>query len=265
MEQTYKKMNWWMVTTFILLGIIIGFGVSQLPYFKAKQTPTNVAAAPQEPQRKEEAPRALSADQWAKLTDDDPSKGAGADAKVTIVEFSDFQCPACGSFVNGALPALTENYIATSKVRFVFRDFPLDIHQYAPMMAGAAACANEQGKFWEMHDALFKNQRTVSYSEKPEDLIKGYATTIGVDMKGFNECTKAKKYEQEIQKDFIDGAAAGVNATPTFVINGKMVSGALPFEKFFKPIIEAELVSKEWHLIYEYYQGDWYPVEVKVL
>ena len=169
--------------------------------------------------------------------DDDPFKG-NKDAPITIIEFSDFQCPFCERFFSGALPEIEEKYIKTGKAKLVFRDFPLEsIHPNARPAAEAANCANEQGKFWEFHDQLFKNQASLSDSN-----YKLWAQQLGLDSKKFNDCVDTKKYAAEVSKDLADGNVAGVSGTPAFYVNGKELSGAQPFTAF-QQVIEAELAA----------------------
>jgi len=157
--------------------------------------------------------------------DDDPSWGP-ADAPVTIVEFSDFQCPYCARFVTQTLPQIRQQY--EGKVRFVFRDFPLStIHENAEKAAEAAECANEQGKFWEYHDKLFSSQSALDVAS-----LKSYASQLGLDTATFDECLDSNKYAEEIQKDVQDGTSYGVDGTPAFFVNGQLVVGALPFADY---------------------------------
>ncbi len=166
-------------------------------------------------------------------TDGDPQKGSD-NAKVTIVEFSDFQCPYCKRFRDASLDALIEKY--GDKVRFVFRDFPLtSIHPQAQIAAEAAECANEQGKFWEMHDLIYANQDALS-----NDSYKGFADQIGLDAQKFNDCLSTNKYADEIAADEKDGEAYGVTGTPTFFINGWRLVGAQPTSEF-ETLIDKEL------------------------
>lgn len=165
------------------------------------------------------------------LAANDPFKGA-ADAKVTVVEFSEFQCPFC-SRVGPTLQKIWEVY--GDKVRIVFRDFTLPMHARAIPAAEAANCANEQGKFWEFHDKLFANQQALS-----DDDFKKYATELGLDTDKFNTCYSTGKYRADVQKDAADGAKIGVTGTPAFFINGRFLSGAQPFEAF-KAIIDEEM------------------------
>lgn len=168
--------------------------------------------------------------------DDDPLKGS-KNAPVTIIEFSDFQCPYCGRFYSQTLPQIEEKYIKTGKVNFVYRDFPLSFHQYAQKAAEAAECADEQGKFWEYHNKVFENQQSLNIAN-----LKKWALDLNLDESKFNNCLDSGRYEEEVKKDFQDGSTAGVTGTPAFFVNGILVEGAHPFESF-KQIIEAELAK----------------------
>lgn len=177
-------------------------------------------------------------------TDDDYIKGR-PDAKITLIEFSDFQCPFCARFYRETLPLIDKEYIRTGKVRMVYRDFPIDnIHKDAEKAAEATQCAGEQGKFWEMHDKLFENQKALTVNH-----LKRYAKELGLSVDRFNQCLDSGKYAQEVQKDLMDGQEAGVAGTPTFfvgytgkdnTIQGKPIRGARPFETF-KQVIDGML------------------------
>lgn len=170
------------------------------------------------------------------LADDDPVKGK-ADAKVTIIEFSDFQCPFCARFWKDTLPQIQKEYIDTGKARLIYRDYPLGFHPNAKPAAIAAECADEQGKFWQLHDKIFQNQAALS----PESL-KTWAKDVGLDVKKFDDCFDNQKTAAEVDKDFADGQAAGVQGTPAFFVNGRFISGAQPFSAF-KAAIDAELAQ----------------------
>ncbi len=163
-----------------------------------------------------------------------PSKGP-ENAKVTIVEFSDFQCPFCGRAAQ-TVDQVMEQY--AGKVRLVFRHFPLDFHQEAPKAHEASLCAHEQNKFWEYHDVLFENQQALG----PEQLVK-HATELGLDEAKFKECLDGGKHAETVQKDLAAGKSHGVSGTPAFFINGRLLSGARPVEDF-KRLIDAELGGK---------------------
>jgi len=162
-----------------------------------------------------------------------PEVGA-KDAPVTIVEFSDFQCPFCGR-AEPTLKQIREKY--GEKVRLVYMDFPLSIHDHAIDAASAGRCAGEQGKFWQFHDAMFADQSKL----KPEDL-KADAKKLGLDTAKFNDCLDKGKYKSAIDSDLAQGHDLGVEGTPAFFINGRPMSGAQPFEKF-ESTIDQELAG----------------------
>ena len=164
-----------------------------------------------------------------------PERGGGASAPITIVEFSDYQCPFCKRGED-AVQKVVDTY--GNKVRVVFRDYPLPFHPHARPAAEAAACANAQGKFWEYNKKLFANQSALA-----DENLKTYAKDLGLDTAKFDECFAKKTHTANIDKDLADGVAAGVNGTPAFFINGRSLSGAQPFEKF-KEIIDEELAAK---------------------
>lgn len=165
-------------------------------------------------------------------TADDPAFGA-PDAKVVIVEFSDFQCPFCKQ-VQPVVKKILADY--GNKVWFVYRDFPLEsLHPQAVMAALAAECAHEQGKFWDMHDKIFENQDQLSSAN-----LKIWALQIGLNSIQFGNCLDSAQYFDAVNQDLQDGIAAGVKATPTFFINGQKVEGAIPLA-VFEQIILSEL------------------------
>ena len=160
-----------------------------------------------------------------------PSWG-NAKAPVTIVEFSDFQCPYCSR----AVPVITrlKKEYGPDKIRIVYVDMPLPNHNRAFPASLAAHCAEDQGKFWEMHDALFAAQ------DKLEDAdLKERAKTLGLNTQTFNECLDSKKHEERVKKAKSEAEKAGIQATPSFVINGQLIQGAQPFEKFKEKIDKA--------------------------
>ncbi len=200
------------------------------------QTGNEVQQQPTQPQQ----PTAPSRVQVS--ADNDPQIGDN-NAKVTIIEFSDFQCPYCGRFYEQSEKQIKTDYIDTGKVKLVYRDFPLDsIHPNARPAANAAECANEQEKFWEYHNKLFENQDSLSDSN-----YKKWASDLGLDMTKFNSCLNSSKYDSEITKDFQDGATAGVQGTPTIYIGSPekgyiQIVGAQPYT-VIKQAIEQELAA----------------------
>ena len=174
--------------------------------------------------------------------DDDPVLG-NANAKVTIIEFGDYQCPSCRLFWREIEPRLKKEYVDTGKVKLVFRDFPIkEIHPDATAAAMAAQCAADQGKYWEYHDRIFREQDKGTDDVvrfKAADLKK-WGAAIRLDAAAFNACVDSARYQDEFAKDYADGIAVGIQGTPTFFINGRFVGGAQSFP-VFKKIIDEEL------------------------
>jgi len=155
-----------------------------------------------------------------------------ANAKLTIYEYSDFECPFCGK-AQGVVEEVLRAYPA--QVRLEFRHYPLGIHPRAYPSALAAVCAEEQGKFWFLHDKMFANQQSLSDAD-----LKKYAAEAGLDAEKFSACIVSDSADKKVQTDMIEAAAAGVQATPSFKIGESMVRGAQPFSKF-KQAIDTEL------------------------
>jgi protein-disulfide isomerase len=162
-----------------------------------------------------------------------PSRGP-ADARVTIVEFSDFECPFC-SRAHGTVEEVMRTY--AGKVKLVFRQLPLNMHPNAFKAAEASLCAHEQGRFWEYHDVLFKNREKLQVAD-----LKQHATQLGIDTGKFNECLDSGKMASTVREDMKAAEAAGVNGTPAFFINGVFLNGAVPIQDF-KEVIDAELAG----------------------
>ncbi len=158
------------------------------------------------------------------------------DAPVTIVEFSDFQCPFCKN-VTATLKQLLDKY--PGKVRWVFRDYPIvGLHPGAPKVHEAARCAGEQGKFWEYHDLVFERSPRHSAQE-----LKQYAQELKLDPAAFAQCVDTAKYQAAVDQDVQEGSRLGVSGTPTFYINGRQLVGAQPITAFQK-LIDGELARK---------------------
>lgn len=159
------------------------------------------------------------------------------DATLTLMEFSDFQCPFCGRHFRDTLPRLVKDYVDTGKLRYAFRDFPLEqIHPQAEKAAEAARCAGEQGKFWEMHDQLFANQKALQAEKLAE-----YAKAVGLDEDDFKECLESGKYAQAVRDDMAAGTKLDIRGTPSFVLgvssggqvkDAVLIRGAQSYEAF---------------------------------
>ncbi len=210
----------------IALSIFVSFG---LPNLRAsKGNPDTVAGVATPPPAPTQPP----------TTDDDPVLGK-ADAPVTLIEFSDFQCPFCRKLWRDTLPEIKKNYIDTGKAKLVYRDFPLtSIHPSAQDAAEASECADDQGRFWEMHDKIYQEQ-----DKKGENTIqfgiadlKKWAGAIGLNMAEFNNCLDSHKYKDEVAKDMSDGQVSGVSGTPGTFVNGNLLKGSQPYAVFAKAI-----------------------------
>ena len=209
-----------LVYIFIPLAFFLGLGGGYLLW---GSNPTTVAADTNAVKRVDVS------------TDDDPSIGP-ANAPVTIIEFSDYQCPYCQVWYNQVYQQLLASY--PNKIRFVYRDLPLPMHPEAVPAAEAADCAGEQNAYWKYHDALFGQQYGLNRAA-----YEHYAADLGLDTKAFTACLDSQRYQAEIQADASDAGRVGISGTPSFVVNGRILVGALPFSDF-KTVIDEELAKK---------------------
>lgn len=232
------KKSWLVTSVVAVVAFFLGGLLGYFAFGFAFQTGS--AAAPQVVQAPQQQAPQLPAEPPARVenvsADNDPFLGP-EDAPVTIVEFSDFQCPYCKRFRDQTFDALIEQY--GDQIRIVYRDFPLSqLHPDAQKAAEAAECANEQGKFWEMHDMIYANQQLGI----GVDALTGFADQLQLDTDEFAECVESGKYAEEVAADMADGNAYGVSGTPTFFINGYRLVGAQPLEAF-TALIDQELGS----------------------
>lgn len=229
--------NLWFGLSMILLGLIggyfIGFNtaqsmagtqqVAQAP--SAPAAPTGAAAAPTQP------------------TGTAPTPGVGPtigdkNAKVTLIEYTDFQCPFCGQHFTNSFGQIKKDYVDTGKIKYEIRNFPLtSIHPNAMIGAEAAMCADQQGKFWDMHDKLFSNQASWSNESAPSNTLKQYAADIKLDTGKFASCLDGHETQAAIQQQETDAGAAGIDGTPGFWLIGpdgktSQISGARPYASF---------------------------------
>lgn len=173
--------------------------------------------------------------------DDDPYLGAD-DAKVEVIEFSDYQCPFCRKYWQESYPQIKEEYIDTNKIKYVFRDFPLNFHPGAPLASIAGNCIAEQKgneAYFEFHDIVFGEQAkqgsgTIQFGE--DEVMSWVSQIDGLDMDAFDTCYNDPAQKAEVDADFAAGAEAGVSGTPSFFINGKLLVGAQPYS-----VIKAEI------------------------
>ena len=229
--------NIWKITTVVLAIVVIGFIVQNFMGTERGDT-ADTGDSGDSGDAGDSGDTAEVID--VELSDADQVKGE-EDAPVTIVEYSDFQCPYCKRFYEQTLPSIEEKYIATGKVKLVYRHFPLSFHQNAQVAAEGAECAGDQDKFWEMHDILFEKGSGDGTGLSKEDIL-GYAETLELDVTAFTECLDSGKYTEKVANDMKMGASQGVSGTPGFLVNGVLVVGAQPFS-VFEAAIEAALAE----------------------
>src|SRR3989344_5615517 len=231
---TIKKETLWKYSTFILGALVIVLLFMMFSQDRGAPTGNVIADNPPPTINQPSAPSAVTAS-----VDDDAVLG-DKKAKVTIIEFSDYQCPFCGRHFSQTYPLIKSQYVDTGKVKMAFRDFPLSFHQNAMPAAIAAECVKEKGgdaAYWKIHDKLYENQQSLS-----KDNMKAWAKELGYDI---GTCLDSEKFKSEVQKDMADGQKAGTQGTPYFIImgsdgKGTVVSGAQPFDAF-KQVIDTKL------------------------
>jgi len=191
----------------------------------------------------EQSPQPSAPQTFKVSLDDDPVKG-NPDAPVTVVEYSDFQCPFCSRFFQQTLPLIEENYIDTGKIKFVYKDLPLDnLHPNARAAHIAAECADEQGKFWEYHDVLFEKQPQWSNlaSSELQNTFTEFATDMGLQATSFESCMESQDIADEVNQDALEAVRYGATGTPTFFIGTEKdgfikLVGAQPYAVFQRAI-----------------------------
>ncbi len=156
------------------------------------------------------------------------------DAPVQVVAFADFECPACGQFFVLTEPDVRQRLVETGEISYRYIDFPLPGHRNTWPASNAAACANEQGKFWQMHDMLFQGQDQWNgeATSRPKGVFEDYAKAIGLDVKQWEKCFDDQKYLRNIQANRAEAERRMVGSTPSFLIGNKLVAGSIPFDKF---------------------------------
>jgi protein-disulfide isomerase len=162
-------------------------------------------------------------------------------APVEVIEFADFECPSCGQFATLTEPDVRTRLVNTGQVRIRFMDFPLAMHKNTWDASLAASCANEQGKFWEMHDQIFNNQDRWNgeATGRPRGPLADLAKGLGLDMTKYNACMDAETHRAQIAANQAEGERRQVGQTPTFIIGNKLIPGAIPFDEFKKAVDEA--------------------------
>ncbi len=250
-KSTYNKMLMAIIAAVVIAAFVGGYSIgtfddsdSGLSSEELKEIISeieiNTAPAPQPAQQ----PSQPGAPQIFRVSlGDDPVKG-NLNAPVTVVEYSDFQCPFCSRFFQQTLPLIEENYIDTGKVKFVYKDLPLDsLHPNARAAHIAAECADEQGKFWEYHDALFEKQPQWSNlaSSELQNTFTQFATEMGLQAASFEACLNSPDIADEVNDDFLEAVSFGATGTPTFFIGNEKdgfikLVGAQPYATFQRVI-----------------------------
>jgi protein-disulfide isomerase len=186
------------------------------------------------------APRAATDAPVAVLDDGFRGYTLGSDAApVEIIEYSDFECPYCANFAAIQMPTIKEQLIATGKVRWRYRDFPLPGHKYSRYAAHAAQCAGEQGKFWEMHDQLFHHHSWAQTGRNPTSLFRDFARAVGLDLARYDACMESGRFASRLEVSRREGEQRLVDGTPTFFVNGVKFTGPRPTSDAFKAIVDS--------------------------
>jgi len=155
-------------------------------------------------------------------------------APVEITEFADYQCPFCQTFATLQMPTIEERLIATGRLRWRYRDFPLQQHSFARLAAHSAACADEQGKYWEQHDRIYQGQQDWAGTRDAGPLFRNYAKAAGLDLRRYDACMKAGKYAGRIQASYNEGVQLGVNSTPTLLVGDRLYKGRVDSDAITK-------------------------------
>ena len=225
-----------------VLGAAIGGMYTKLQYLEGKITPggntaqaaNNLAPVAAAPNAAPPAPTKVD----PKITDADPFLG-DPNAKLTVVEFSDFQCPFCGRFFKEVESQLKKDYIDTGKIKFVYKHLAF-LGKESTDAANASECAKEQKKFWEYHDKLFNSQNGENQGTFSIDNLKKFAADLGLNTAQFNTCLDGQKYNDHVQTDVAEANRLGLNSTPSTAVGDTPVIGAQPYNAF-KTIIDQKL------------------------
>ena len=158
------------------------------------------------------------------------------DAPVEITEFADFQCPFCQTFATLQMPTIDERLIQTGRVRWRYRDFPLQQHPYSRLAAHSAACADEQGKYWDQHQRIYEGQSEWSEARDAGAIFRNYAKGVGLDLGRYDACMRSGKYAGRIQASYNEGVQVGVNSTPTLLIGDRLYKGRFDSDAIIKMV-----------------------------
>ncbi len=238
------SLNAYLVFALVIFAFLLGMLTNKVLYLeKAVKTAANANTANTNTNPEDTIPTQPAPPQVVKVDNGKLPVLGDNDAKITIVEFSDLQCPFCKQYVDATHGQLKEKYIDTGKVKIAFRHYPLtSIHPNAQKASEATECANEQDGFWKYHDILFENQDTWS-PQTSSDAINSfvdYAGELGMNTDQFRSCLESSKFKKNVEDDLAAGNDVQVDGTPAFFVNGYRLTGAQPFSEF-ESVIEAEL------------------------
>ena len=252
-----KNTNPWMLMTIFLFGLILGFGTGRIGAGPMMNWQTTGGQSPTIKTGSDITTDTTKIDS-TKLVVNPNNSYAGVEksldatnhyslgnknAKVKVLEFSDYQCPFCYRFFSNTFPQILKDYIATGKIYYSYYNYPLNIHQQAPKAAEAALCAGDQNKYWEYHDLLFENQNMWSGIDNDAPIYSNMAQTLGMDTGKFTQCLSSSKYTDAVSKDTALGDKKGMSGTPTLFINNQKIVGAQDYA-VFKKAIDDELAGK---------------------
>jgi protein-disulfide isomerase len=158
------------------------------------------------------------------------------DAPVEITEFADYQCPFCQTFATLQMPTIEDRLINSGRLRWRYRDFPLQQHQFSRLAAHSAACADEQGKYWAQHEQIYQGQSEWAAARDAGPLFRNYARTVGLDLGRYDSCMKSGKYAGRIQASYNEGVQLGVSSTPTLLIGNRLYRGRLDSDAIIKMV-----------------------------
>ena len=158
------------------------------------------------------------------------------DAPVEITEFADYQCPFCQTFATLQMPTIEDRLINSGRLRWRYRDFPLQQHQFSRLAAHSAACADEQGKYWAQHEQIYQGQSEWAAARDAGTFFRNYARTVGLDLGRYDSCMKSGKYAGRIQASYNEGVQLGVSSTPTLLIGNRLYRGRLDSDAIIKMV-----------------------------
>jgi protein-disulfide isomerase len=205
---------------YIILGVLAAVGLAALAYQLVR--PSTVS---------------IPANVVVQASDTSGFRGyfkGSANAPVEITEFADYQCPFCQTFATLQMPTIEERLINNGRVRWRYRDFPLQQHSFARLAAHSAACADEQGKYWDQHQRIYEGQSDWAAARDAGPFFRNYAKAIGLDLARYDSCMKAGKYAGRIQASYNEGIQLGVGSTPTLLVSGRLYRGRLDSDAIIK-------------------------------